>query len=203
MHKQFVHKKDVAAHLCDHCGKPFTHRHSNIAVYNQNARQPYHALPPAFHARLNRAAEFHYNRAVSLPRRHMPYHALSLPRSIACLKRAAALITPSPSPVATCQPKREPTVSRPLAPTPQNLAQAARLCSTISSRRLSPPPPHAVSRPLPRAFQNQAKLRAHVTALHSLEAPYRCAACPARFSWHSCLSRHVKKVHRRPEVEQN
>ncbi|KAL4718359.1 hypothetical protein ACJJTC_016675 [Scirpophaga incertulas] len=47
-------------------------------------------------------------------------------------------------------------------------------------------------------FPNQAKLRSHIVALHSGEAPYRCARCPARFSWHSCLSRHARRVHRPP-----
>ncbi|XP_072946794.1 uncharacterized protein [Epargyreus clarus] len=48
-----------------------------------------------------------------------------------------------------------------------------------------------------KPFPNQAKLRSHITALHSGEAPYRCSSCAARFSWHSCLSRHVRRVHRK------
>ncbi|KAM3955990.1 LOW QUALITY PROTEIN: zinc finger protein 711 [Aphomia sociella] len=49
-----------------------------------------------------------------------------------------------------------------------------------------------------KPFPNQAKLRSHMTALHSGAAPYRCVSCPARFSWHSCLSRHQRRVHRLP-----
>ncbi|CAG5000432.1 unnamed protein product [Parnassius apollo] len=52
-----------------------------------------------------------------------------------------------------------------------------------------------------KAFPNQAKLRGHVAAIHSREAPYRCGLCAARFSWHSCLSRHVRRVHRKRDTE--
>ncbi|XP_068627393.1 zinc finger protein 57-like [Battus philenor] len=44
-----------------------------------------------------------------------------------------------------------------------------------------------------KSFPNQAKLRAHVAGMHGREGPYRCSACGARFSWHSCLSRHVRR----------
>ncbi|XP_048482301.1 zinc finger protein 879 [Plutella xylostella] len=49
-----------------------------------------------------------------------------------------------------------------------------------------------------KSFPNNAKLRAHVTALHS-GASYACAQCGARFNWHSCLSRHVRVLHRNKE----
>ncbi|KAL0858403.1 hypothetical protein ABMA27_012283 [Loxostege sticticalis] len=45
-------------------------------------------------------------------------------------------------------------------------------------------------------FPNKAKLRSHIIALHSASAPYKCSICCARFSWHSCLSRHARRVHR-------
>ncbi|KPJ00474.1 Zinc finger protein 57 [Papilio xuthus] len=51
-----------------------------------------------------------------------------------------------------------------------------------------------------KAFPNQAKLRGHVSGLHSREAPYKCGTCNARFSWHSCLSRHVRRVHRKRDT---
>ncbi|XP_059047561.1 zinc finger protein 595-like [Achroia grisella] len=44
-------------------------------------------------------------------------------------------------------------------------------------------------------FTNNAKLRTHITAIHSHQSPYRCGTCSARFKWHSCLSRHVKRIH--------
>ncbi|KOB72042.1 Zinc finger protein 16 [Operophtera brumata] len=46
-----------------------------------------------------------------------------------------------------------------------------------------------------RASQRQTNLRSHIIALHTSESPYKCGACGARFSWHSCLSRHVRRVH--------
>ncbi|XP_013141783.1 PREDICTED: zinc finger protein 595-like [Papilio polytes] len=51
-----------------------------------------------------------------------------------------------------------------------------------------------------KAFPNQAKLRGHVSGLHAREAPYKCVSCSARFSWHSCLSRHVRRVHRKRDT---
>ncbi|KAJ2941784.1 hypothetical protein O0L34_g10590 [Tuta absoluta] len=47
-----------------------------------------------------------------------------------------------------------------------------------------------------KPFPNRAKLRNHIIALHTTEAPYACSTCNARFSWHSCLSRHVRRVHK-------
>ncbi|XP_052748250.1 zinc finger protein 431-like isoform X2 [Galleria mellonella] len=44
-------------------------------------------------------------------------------------------------------------------------------------------------------FANNAKLRTHITAIHSQQSPYRCGSCSARFKWHSCLSRHLKRIH--------
>ncbi|CAB3241012.1 unnamed protein product [Arctia plantaginis] len=46
-----------------------------------------------------------------------------------------------------------------------------------------------------KPFPNHAKLRSHMTALHSGSSAYKCATCGACFSWHSCLSRHARKVH--------
>ncbi|XP_061727500.1 zinc finger protein 91-like [Cydia pomonella] len=48
-----------------------------------------------------------------------------------------------------------------------------------------------------KPFPNHAKLRSHIIALHTSESPYKCTSCAARFSWHSCLSRHVRRVHKR------
>ncbi|XP_073966371.1 uncharacterized protein [Choristoneura fumiferana] len=47
-----------------------------------------------------------------------------------------------------------------------------------------------------KPFPNHAKLRSHIIALHTSESPYKCTTCGARFSWHSCLSRHVRRVHK-------
>ncbi|XP_063836250.1 zinc finger protein 91-like [Ostrinia nubilalis] len=47
-------------------------------------------------------------------------------------------------------------------------------------------------------FANLARLRCHIVALHTSTAPYKCSVCCAKFSWHSCLSRHARRVHRRP-----
>ncbi|XP_063392151.1 zinc finger protein 879-like [Cydia fagiglandana] len=48
-----------------------------------------------------------------------------------------------------------------------------------------------------KPFPNHAKLRSHIIALHTSESPYKCTSCAMRFSWHSCLSRHVRRVHKR------
>lgn len=52
-----------------------------------------------------------------------------------------------------------------------------------------------------KAFPNHAKLRTHITAMHTTEQPYKCKLCTASFSWHSCLSRHVKVVHHKMKLK--
>ncbi|XP_060808508.1 zinc finger protein 28 homolog [Amyelois transitella] len=53
-----------------------------------------------------------------------------------------------------------------------------------------------------KSYPNKSKLRCHITALHSGTSPYHCSICPARFSWHSCLSRHVRRAHPKRKKEE-
>ncbi|XP_052746347.1 zinc finger protein 845 [Bicyclus anynana] len=48
-----------------------------------------------------------------------------------------------------------------------------------------------------KPFPNNAKLRSHILGIHSGGVQYQCALCDARFSWKSCLSRHVRLKHRK------
>ncbi|KOB79470.1 Zinc finger protein 16 [Operophtera brumata] len=43
--------------------------------------------------------------------------------------------------------------------------------------------------------KNAAKLKYHITAMHSGETPYRCVQCAAAFGWYSSLYRHMREVH--------
>ncbi|XP_045783012.1 zinc finger protein 423-like isoform X2 [Maniola jurtina] len=47
-----------------------------------------------------------------------------------------------------------------------------------------------------KGFPNNTKLRNHILGIHSGGALRQCPWCDARFSWQSCLSRHVRQKHR-------
>ncbi|GBP11516.1 Zinc finger protein 79 [Eumeta japonica] len=46
-----------------------------------------------------------------------------------------------------------------------------------------------------KSYQNQAKLKYHIVAMHTTETPYSCARCGAAFGWYSSLYRHQREVH--------
>ncbi|CAB3251232.1 unnamed protein product [Arctia plantaginis] len=46
-----------------------------------------------------------------------------------------------------------------------------------------------------KSYQNAAKLKYHIVAMHTSETPYQCQQCSAAFGWYSSLYRHVKEVH--------
>ncbi|XP_049884195.1 zinc finger protein 99-like isoform X2 [Pectinophora gossypiella] len=46
-----------------------------------------------------------------------------------------------------------------------------------------------------KSYQNLAKLRYHIVAMHTTETPYQCEQCSAAFGWYSSLYRHVREVH--------
>ncbi|XP_034838828.1 zinc finger protein 883-like [Maniola hyperantus] len=48
-----------------------------------------------------------------------------------------------------------------------------------------------------KGFPNNTKLRNHILGIHSGGALRQCPWCDARFSWQSCLSRHVRQKHRK------
>lgn len=46
-----------------------------------------------------------------------------------------------------------------------------------------------------KSYQNAAKLKYHIIALHTGETPYQCSQCSAAFGWYSSLYRHIREVH--------
>ncbi|XP_045456281.1 zinc finger protein 583-like [Melitaea cinxia] len=46
-----------------------------------------------------------------------------------------------------------------------------------------------------KSYQNAAKLKYHIVAMHTSETPYSCEQCSAAFGWYSSLYRHVREVH--------
>ncbi|XP_041984294.1 zinc finger protein 354C-like isoform X2 [Aricia agestis] len=52
-----------------------------------------------------------------------------------------------------------------------------------------------------KSYQNAAKLRYHIVAMHTTETPYRCERCGAAFGWYSSLYRHVREVHHKMKME--
>ncbi|XP_075989979.1 uncharacterized protein LOC142985592 [Anticarsia gemmatalis] len=46
-----------------------------------------------------------------------------------------------------------------------------------------------------KSYQNAAKLKYHIVAMHTSETPYQCEQCNAAFGWYSSLYRHVREVH--------
>lgn len=52
-----------------------------------------------------------------------------------------------------------------------------------------------------KSYQNAAKLKYHIVAMHTSETPYRCAQCAAAFGWYSSLYRHVREVHYKMKVQ--
>ncbi|XP_053622386.1 zinc finger protein 569-like [Plodia interpunctella] len=52
-----------------------------------------------------------------------------------------------------------------------------------------------------KSYQNAAKLKYHIIAMHTHETPYRCAHCAAAFGWYSSLYRHVREVHYKMKVQ--
>ncbi|XP_059050325.1 zinc finger protein 184-like [Achroia grisella] len=46
-----------------------------------------------------------------------------------------------------------------------------------------------------KAYQNAAKLKYHIVAMHTSETPYECPQCGAAFGWYSSLYRHLREVH--------
>ncbi|CAH0602303.1 unnamed protein product [Chrysodeixis includens] len=52
-----------------------------------------------------------------------------------------------------------------------------------------------------KSYQNAAKLKYHIVAMHTAETPYRCAHCSAAFGWYSSLYRHVREVHYKMKVQ--
>ncbi|CAH0731244.1 unnamed protein product, partial [Brenthis ino] len=52
-----------------------------------------------------------------------------------------------------------------------------------------------------KSYQNAAKLKYHIVAMHTRETPYACAHCGAAFGWYSSLYRHVREVHYKMKVQ--
>ncbi|XP_060808283.1 zinc finger protein 260 [Amyelois transitella] len=52
-----------------------------------------------------------------------------------------------------------------------------------------------------KSYQNAAKLKYHIVAMHTHETPYRCAHCAAAFGWYSSLYRHVREVHYKMKLQ--
>ncbi|XP_026325341.1 zinc finger protein 23-like [Hyposmocoma kahamanoa] len=52
-----------------------------------------------------------------------------------------------------------------------------------------------------KSYQNAAKLKYHIVAMHTQDTPYRCAHCSAAFGWYSSLYRHVREVHYKMKVQ--
>ncbi|KAJ2942445.1 hypothetical protein O0L34_g16050 [Tuta absoluta] len=51
-----------------------------------------------------------------------------------------------------------------------------------------------------KSYQNAAKLRYHIVAMHTTQTPYQCEQCSAAFGWYSSLYRHVREVHYKMKV---
>lgn len=51
-----------------------------------------------------------------------------------------------------------------------------------------------------KSYQNIAKLKYHIVAMHTADTPYSCDRCPASFSWYSSLYRHCKEVHEKVKL---
>ncbi|XP_028169959.1 zinc finger protein 37-like isoform X3 [Ostrinia furnacalis] len=52
-----------------------------------------------------------------------------------------------------------------------------------------------------KSYQNAAKLKYHIVAMHTSETPYQCAHCAAAFGWYSSLYRHVREVHYKMKLQ--
>ncbi|CAG4952916.1 unnamed protein product [Parnassius apollo] len=52
-----------------------------------------------------------------------------------------------------------------------------------------------------KSYQNAAKLKYHIVAMHTTETPYQCERCSAAFGWYSSLYRHVREVHYKMKVQ--
>ncbi|CAH2064821.1 unnamed protein product, partial [Iphiclides podalirius] len=52
-----------------------------------------------------------------------------------------------------------------------------------------------------KSYQNGAKLKYHIVAMHTSETPYQCERCSAAFGWYSSLYRHVREVHYKMKVQ--
>ncbi|KAF9411540.1 hypothetical protein HW555_009688 [Spodoptera exigua] len=52
-----------------------------------------------------------------------------------------------------------------------------------------------------KSYQNAAKLKYHIVAMHTSETPYQCTQCSAAFGWYSSLYRHVREVHYKMKVQ--
>lgn len=52
-----------------------------------------------------------------------------------------------------------------------------------------------------KSYQNAAKLKYHIVAMHTSETPYQCQQCNAAFGWYSSLYRHVREVHYKLKVQ--
>ncbi|XP_061727420.1 zinc finger protein 287-like [Cydia pomonella] len=52
-----------------------------------------------------------------------------------------------------------------------------------------------------KSYQNAAKLKYHIVAMHTRETPYQCGQCGAAFGWYSSLYRHIREVHYKMKVQ--
>ncbi|CAK1554335.1 unnamed protein product [Leptosia nina] len=52
-----------------------------------------------------------------------------------------------------------------------------------------------------KSYQNAAKLKYHIIAMHTSETPYQCAECDAAFGWYSSLYRHIREVHYKMKIQ--
>ncbi|XP_045526855.1 zinc finger protein 136-like [Pieris brassicae] len=52
-----------------------------------------------------------------------------------------------------------------------------------------------------KSYQNAAKLKYHIVAMHTSETPYQCADCDAAFGWYSSLYRHIREVHYKMKIQ--
>ncbi|KAI8431565.1 hypothetical protein MSG28_016055 [Choristoneura fumiferana] len=52
-----------------------------------------------------------------------------------------------------------------------------------------------------KSYQNAAKLKYHIVAMHTSETPYQCGQCTAAFGWYSSLYRHIREVHYKMKVQ--
>ncbi|XP_026498868.1 zinc finger protein 383-like [Vanessa tameamea] len=52
-----------------------------------------------------------------------------------------------------------------------------------------------------KSYQNAAKLKYHIVAMHTSETPYSCEQCSAAFGWYSSLYRHVREVHYKMKIQ--
>ncbi|KAG6463933.1 zinc finger protein 99 isoform X2 [Manduca sexta] len=52
-----------------------------------------------------------------------------------------------------------------------------------------------------KSYQNAAKLKYHIVAMHTSETPYQCTQCSAAFGWYSSLYRHVREVHYKMKIQ--